>query len=96
MGVRSTNRESVFRRARYSRAVAGLGRVGRDNEPERPERRFAVAAPASGSPAPTLPERVDLDPILDVALYNCSCGFVFEAEVKTAISCPHCGAEQAW
>jgi hypothetical protein len=32
----------------------------------------------------------------DNALYNCSCGFVFEASVSTTVSCPHCGALQAW
>jgi len=33
---------------------------------------------------------------LDRALYSCSCGYVFDAAVSTTVSCPHCGAEQAW
>ena len=33
---------------------------------------------------------------LDRASYTCSCGYVFRASVSTSVSCPHCGAEQAW
>jgi hypothetical protein len=93
MGVRSTKRENPFRRARTSRAVSGFVRLGR--EPRRPERRF-TADERSGGIAASPRERFDLDPIQDVALYNCCCGLVFEAEVKTAVSCPQCGGEQAW
>jgi hypothetical protein len=32
----------------------------------------------------------------DQALYNCGCGFVFEAPVTTSVDCPHCGGYQAW
>jgi hypothetical protein len=32
----------------------------------------------------------------DEARYSCMCGYVFQAPVTTAISCPHCGTEQAW
>jgi hypothetical protein len=32
----------------------------------------------------------------DRACYSCSCGLVFEAEVSTSVSCPHCGSDQAW
>lgn len=32
----------------------------------------------------------------DRASYTCSCGLVFEASVSTGVSCPHCGADQAW
>jgi hypothetical protein len=32
----------------------------------------------------------------DNALYNCGCGFVFEAPVTTSVDCPHCGGYQAW
>jgi rubrerythrin len=32
----------------------------------------------------------------DRAMYTCSCGYVFEADVTTSVSCPHCGAGQAW
>ena len=32
----------------------------------------------------------------DRAMYTCSCGYVFEADVTTSVTCPHCGAGQAW
>jgi rubrerythrin len=32
----------------------------------------------------------------DRAVYTCSCGYVFEADVSTSVACPHCGAGQAW
>lgn len=33
---------------------------------------------------------------IDNAHYSCSCGLLFEAAVSTTVSCPHCGAQQAW
>jgi hypothetical protein len=33
---------------------------------------------------------------IDRASYACSCGYLFRASVSTSVSCPHCGAEQAW
>ncbi|MGH2832092.1 MAG: hypothetical protein ACRDK2_04900 [Solirubrobacteraceae bacterium] len=33
---------------------------------------------------------------LDEACYSCQCGYVFEASVSTTVTCPHCGASQAW
>jgi hypothetical protein len=35
-------------------------------------------------------------PSQDTALYNCHCGFVFEAPVLTSVECPHCGYGQVW
>jgi rubrerythrin len=32
----------------------------------------------------------------DRAMYTCTCGYVFEADVSTSVACPHCGAAQAW
>jgi rubrerythrin len=32
----------------------------------------------------------------DRAMYTCSCGYVFEANVSTSVACPNCGAGQAW
>jgi rubrerythrin len=32
----------------------------------------------------------------DRAMYTCSCGYVFQAEVSTSVACPHCGTGQAW
>jgi predicted Zn-ribbon and HTH transcriptional regulator len=54
------------------------------------------------SPGQALPSRVvdvqarDHDASLDTATYNCSCGFVFDADVNTTVACPHCGLGQAW
>jgi hypothetical protein len=33
---------------------------------------------------------------VDRASYSCSCGYLFSASVSTSVSCPHCGADQAW
>jgi hypothetical protein len=33
---------------------------------------------------------------LDNASYTCGCGFMFLAPVSTNVTCPHCGASQAW
>jgi hypothetical protein len=33
---------------------------------------------------------------VDRASYSCSCGYLFSASVSTSVSCPHCGAGQAW
>jgi hypothetical protein len=38
----------------------------------------------------------DAGPSQDTALYNCHCGFVFEAPVVTSVECPHCGHGQVW
>ncbi|HEX7299689.1 MAG TPA: hypothetical protein VF257_11825 [Solirubrobacteraceae bacterium] len=32
----------------------------------------------------------------DRAMYTCTCGYVFQAEVSTSVACPHCGTGQAW
>ncbi len=32
----------------------------------------------------------------DRAAYTCECGYCFSAAVSTTVSCPHCGAGQAW
>ena len=32
----------------------------------------------------------------DQALYACSCGCAFKAEVSTSVGCPRCGTAQAW
>jgi len=33
---------------------------------------------------------------VDEASYTCACGYVFKAAVSTSVTCPHCGAGQAW
>lgn len=32
----------------------------------------------------------------DSASYTCQCGYMFAASVSTTVSCPRCGASQAW
>ena len=32
----------------------------------------------------------------DRAQYSCGCGYVWEADVSASVTCPHCGAAQAW
>jgi hypothetical protein len=32
----------------------------------------------------------------DRALYSCTCGYAFKAEVSTSVGCPRCGTGQAW
>ena len=32
----------------------------------------------------------------DRAQYTCGCGYVWEADVSASVTCPHCGASQAW
>jgi hypothetical protein len=64
---------------------------------------IAVAAPATVSSCDTSQicdpavERVQRagGPV-DEAAYACSCGYVFSAAVSTSVSCPNCGADQAW
>jgi hypothetical protein len=33
---------------------------------------------------------------VDEAYYSCECGCLFAASVSTSVSCPRCGATQAW
>jgi hypothetical protein len=33
---------------------------------------------------------------IDRACYTCQCGYLFVAMVSTTVTCPHCGAGQAW
>ena len=33
---------------------------------------------------------------IDRACYTCGCGLFFNAPVSTSVTCPHCGAGQAW
>lgn len=96
MGVRSTKRESLLWRARGGAAAENVGRTGRGEQREVPQRRFASGEPVASGSGPAARHRHHHDPVQDTAIYNCSCGFVFEAEVQTTVGCPHCGAEQAW
>jgi hypothetical protein len=55
-----------------------------------------------GGPTPSDPPTSELERAQrtpgpeDRALYACGCGYAFTAGVTTSVSCPHCGAAQAW
>jgi hypothetical protein len=53
-----------------------------------------TATPATEPAAPRA--RRTGGPSQDIALYNCQCGYVFNAPVSTTVGCPHCGGTQAW
>ena len=70
-----------------------------------PTRQPAPAPAVSSAPAPNPQgQHIDLDVQrvqqsggpLDHASYNCSCGYIFCADVSTSVTCPHCGTSQAW
>jgi hypothetical protein len=84
-------------------------RVRLNRNSTEPRRRSTGARrrerPERAEPAPQPPAELDLSDERraresggpeDRAMYTCSCGYVFEAEVSTSVACPHCGAAQAW
>jgi cytochrome c5 len=79
--VRTRHRSRI--RPRLARAASPAGTASRPS----PE-------PARTAPAP-LRER-DAGGPEDRAVYQCTCGCVFEASVSTTVGCPHCGDAQAW
>jgi hypothetical protein len=93
--VRSTRGEKLIERARRRQGTswARLSRVAAGTEVEVPEVAKPGPEPRSDDAAEP---HVEADPSLDVALYNCSCGLVFEAPVSTSVGCPHCGVHLAW
>jgi len=62
----------------------------------RPRRAANHAAPTQTPGAPRARSVEARDANADSACYACSCGYVFNAAVSTSVSCPHCGARQAW
>jgi hypothetical protein len=93
---RARERSGVISWARLRRASDAGART--DSAP----RRGAASpdsvpdAPAGSSAAVGASSVPEADPSLDSAVYSCSCGYVFEAQVSTSVDCPHCGASQAW
>jgi hypothetical protein len=83
--VRLKRGESRIRRHRQGRA-------------EHPSLRTTpVASADTGRPDSHHPRRDrQPGPPQDHAIYNCHCGFVFQAAVSTSVGCPHCGGTQAW
>ena len=68
----------------------------RQPDTRRTERRTAHLEPRRGS------RRTDEDRVReaggpqDRAFYRCACGYAFDGDVCTSVSCPHCGTDQAW
>jgi uncharacterized protein (DUF983 family) len=59
--------------------------------------RLSRAPKASGEPATAArPRTSPCSNGHDRALYECSCGYAFDAVVSTSVRCPHCGTAQAW
>jgi hypothetical protein len=82
-------------------------RSNRNQSEARP--RVGLLRRPHGSPRPAQPSDDPVDEDLvderrmresggpdDRAMYTCSCGYVFEADVTTSVTCPHCGTGQAW
>ena len=55
--------------------------------------RRATAPRAKAAPTR---DQARVGPPQDRATYNCSCGYIFQADVTTSVGCPHCGSELAW
>jgi len=79
-----------------SRPEGGLRR--RRASPPRREREQPADPPPPGAPRDHFDERRwrEAGGPEDRALYTCSCGYAWEASVSASVSCPHCGAAQAW
>jgi len=56
----------------------------------------AIAVGPDGDPDSPLSRGRSAGGPEDRASYACSCGYFFSAPVSTTVSCPHCGAGQAW
>jgi hypothetical protein len=83
-----------------------------NRKPTEPRRRSGALRrphpPEREEPVPPAPPPVADDDLADErraresggpedrAMYTCTCGYVFEANVSTSVACPHCGAGQAW
>jgi hypothetical protein len=59
-------------------------------------RRYSIERTGRSSVLQTLARAKRSGGPEDRALYSCSCGYAFKAEVSTSVGCPHCGTSQAW
>ena len=60
------------------------------------QRRVVRRAEAPLAEATPTRDQARVGPPQDRATYNCSCGYIFTADVTTSVGCPHCGCELAW
>ncbi|PZS08588.1 MAG: hypothetical protein DLM64_12175 [Solirubrobacterales bacterium] len=81
--VRSKRGQSIVHRRRHGASGHGQAAAGAAGEDAK-----------AGAPRRRRPGEVG--PLQDHAVYNCQCGYVFEAPVCTSVGCPHCGCTQAW
>jgi hypothetical protein len=65
----------------------------RTERPARGKRHRVVRRKATQTPTR---DQARVGPPQDRATYNCSCGYIFTADVTTSVGCPHCGTELAW
>jgi len=65
----------------------------RTERPAGGRRRRVVRRPTRGT---ATRDQARVGPPQDRATYNCSCGYIFQADVTTSVGCPHCGSELAW
>lgn len=84
------------RRGRQAMTRAGRAETAATCAAAAPDTQNRSPQPLNTGTAPARPSRSDADPELDVAMYTCTCGLVFEAPVSTSVGCPHCGDQQAW
>jgi hypothetical protein len=95
--VREVTDEDAMSRPRRLTATLPLRRTGHYRRGRRRERAEALPAVAGGGPCDQAAQRVrDAGGPLDSAVYTCGCGLFFSAPVSTSVTCPHCGAGQAW
>ena len=94
--LRYKRSERTQRRGRHGK-VRGIGAVVTAPRPIEPIETEPVAPVEIDASAVGRLRRPANTPLSgDEALYNCSCGFAFEATVSTSVACPHCGHTQAW
>jgi hypothetical protein len=63
---------------------------------QRQHRAPGAIEPASRACDPAVERVRQAGGPIDSASYACACGYLFRASVSTSVTCPHCGADQAW
>jgi hypothetical protein len=69
-------------------------RVGRLHRPAAP--KPGAGAPHAAAVDLAVEKVREAGGPVDRAAYGCACGCNFRAHVSTTVSCPRCGAAQAW
>jgi hypothetical protein len=74
----------------------GESRHARRRRRGRATRAEPAREPISGARDPAAKRVREAGGPVDQASYSCQCGCLFSADVSTTVTCPHCGAGQAW